>query len=158
MYSILRNGGTPTEEIMKTLGKSALLLYIHECQCLDENETKHPAVICAKEMIHQQFAKELLLEDIAKASMKTPEHLIRIFRRDEGMTPMQYLWLYRVRQGIALLKSTGLHIGEIAEQVGFKTSYHFARTIKRHTGKTPSEIRKESYTIVTKPVDVLEQV
>ncbi|RXZ83673.1 AraC family transcriptional regulator [Paenibacillaceae bacterium] len=145
MYAIVSSGASSEGELLTTLGRSALLLYINECQQWNENESKHPAVLQAKNIIHQQFAEELYLEDVAKAIQKTPEHLIRLFRRDEGMTPAQYLWCYRVRQGIALLKSTGLNVGEVAVQAGFKTSYHFARTIKRHTGRTPSEIRKESY-------------
>lgn len=154
IYSLLNSGGSPDEEIMKSLGRSAILLYIAECERLNANETKHPAVLLAKEMIHKQFSQDLSLENIARAVQKTPEHLIRLFRRDEGMSPIQYLWLYRVKQGLALIRSTGLHIGEIAEQAGFKTSYHFARTIRRHTGKTPSDIRKESYNTVIKPTEV----
>ncbi|MFD0713347.1 AraC family transcriptional regulator [Paenibacillus sp. GCM10027626] len=145
MYSHLGSGGSSAGELMAALGKSALLLYTHECERMNENEAKHPAVIQAKDIIHRQFADELSLNDIARAIRKTPEHLIRLFHRDEALTPMQYLWQYRVKQGIALLKSTGLNIGEVAEQAGFKTSYHFARTIKHHTGQTPSEIRRESY-------------
>ena len=87
--------------------------------------------------------EELPLNRLTSISRLTPEHLIRIFRHDEGMTPIQYLWQYRVNQGMKLLQSTGLSINEIAVQSGFKTSYHFARTIKRHTGQTPTEIRKK---------------
>ncbi|MGY4760139.1 helix-turn-helix domain-containing protein [Paenibacillus caseinilyticus] len=145
VYSLLNSGTAPEEELMKSLGESAILLYIAECERLHANETQHPAVVQAKEIIHQRFAEELSLDDLAKAVHRTPEHLIRLFRRDQHMTPIQYLWSYRVKQGLALISSTGLHIGEIAEQVGFKSSYHFARTIRRHTGKTPSEIRRESY-------------
>jgi transcriptional regulator GlxA family with amidase domain len=61
------------------------------------------------------------------------------------MTPIKYMWHYRLNQGLELLRSTGLSIGEIAERVGFKTSYHFARMIKQETCKTASEIRRESW-------------
>ncbi|NHN29888.1 helix-turn-helix transcriptional regulator [Paenibacillus agricola] len=146
IQSLQRDEVQKNEELARTLGRASILLYLTACNQGHINDRKHPAVLLAKEEIHKRYAEELTLSVLSKVTKNTPEHLIRLFRRDEDMTPIQYLWNYRVKQGIDLLRSTGLQIGEVAEQVGFKTSYHFARTIKRHSGKTPSEIRKESYT------------
>ncbi|WP_274469690.1 MULTISPECIES: helix-turn-helix domain-containing protein [unclassified Paenibacillus] len=145
MMSLQNDGCTPADEVVKSLGRSAVWLYATEHKHLGRNHLKHPAVLLAVEAIHERFGEELSLSDLSKITGKTPEHIIRLFQRDEGVTPIQYLWQYRVKKGLELLRSTGLNIGEIAEQSGFKTSYHFARTIKRHTGLTPSEIRKEHY-------------
>ena len=60
------------------------------------------------------------------------------------MTPVQYLWRYRIKSGLQLLRSTGLQISEIAFQTGFKTSYHFSRSVKKFTKFTPSQIREEA--------------
>ncbi|WNQ13977.1 AraC family transcriptional regulator [Paenibacillus aurantius] len=141
LLTLMNSGSTPADELIKSLGRSAILLYATECERRQTNISKHPAVLQAKDIIHHDYADDLCLEDLAKRVYKTPEHFIRLFRRDEGVTPIQYLWQYRVKQGLALLRNTGLSIGEVADQVGFKTSYHFARTIKRHTGKTPTEYR-----------------
>ncbi|MBP1964206.1 AraC family transcriptional regulator [Paenibacillus aceris] len=145
LMSLQNDGCTPGEEVVKTLGRSAIWLYVKEHLQLGLNHLKHPAVLLAVETIHEKFGEDLSLSDLSQITGKTPEHLIRLFQRDEAVTPIQYLWQYRVKKGLELLRSTGLNIGEIAEQSGFKTSYHFARTIKRHTGLTPSEIRKEHY-------------
>lgn len=145
LRSLQSDGVQKCEELARTLGRASILLYLAECSQGNINDRKHPSVLIAKEEIHKRYAEELTLSVLSKVTKNTPEHLIRLFRRDEDMTPIQYLWSYRVKQGIDLLCSTGLQIGEVAEQVGFKTSYHFARTIKRHSGKNPSEIRKESY-------------
>ncbi|UVI28962.1 helix-turn-helix transcriptional regulator [Paenibacillus spongiae] len=131
--------------VKEALGRSAILLFLTECIHMSGERRKHPAVMIAKEEIHQRYGESINLKMISSMTNNTPEHLIRLFRRDEGMTPTQYLWRYRLSQGLDLLRGTGLTIGEIAYQVGFKTSYHFSRTIKLYTGKTPSEIRKESW-------------
>lgn len=149
--SLQSDGVQQDEEVIRTLGRAAILLYLAECSQGNINDRKHPSVLIAKEEIHKRYAEDLTLSSLSKVTKHTPEHLIRLFRRDEDMTPIQYLWNYRVKQGIDLLRSTGLQIGAVAEQVGFKTSYHFARTIKRHSGKTPSEIRRESYNHVIPP-------
>jgi AraC family transcriptional regulator of arabinose operon len=145
LMSLQNDGCTSGEEVVKALGRSAVWLYATEHLHLGLNHLKHPDVLLAVETIHERFGEELSLSDLSQITGKTPEHMIRLFQRDVGVTPIQYLWQYRVKKGLELLRSTGLNIGEIAEQSGFKTSYHFARTIKRHTGLTPSEIRKENY-------------
>lgn len=137
--------GSRFKEVLCSLGRSAVLLFLTERQYMDKVKHKHPAVLIAKEEIHRRFAEELDLTALSLCTNTSPEHLIRLFRRDEGVTPTQYLWKYRVMRGLELLRSTGLGIGEIADRVGFKTSYHFARTIKQHTKKTPTEVRRESW-------------
>ncbi|TDF92607.1 helix-turn-helix domain-containing protein [Paenibacillus piri] len=149
MQSLQNDGCDRKDGVVKALGQSAVWMYINEYLQMGLNRRKHPAILAALDHIHERYGDDLGLSDLSRITGKTPEHLIRLFHRDEGMTPIQYLWKYRVKKGLELLRSTGLNIGEIAEQAGFKTSYHFARTIKRHTGLTPSDIRKEHY---NKPV------
>jgi AraC family transcriptional regulator, arabinose operon regulatory protein len=145
LMSLQNDGCGSGEEVVKALGRSAVWLYVTEHLQMGLNHSKHSAVLLAIDKIQKSFGDDLSLSDLSLVTGKTSEHLIRLFQRDEGVTPIQYLWKYRVKKGLELLRSTGLNIGEIAEQAGFKTSYHFARTIKRHTGLTPSEIRKEHY-------------
>ncbi|MEK3890498.1 AraC family transcriptional regulator [Bacillus sp. FSL K6-3431] len=143
MLAISRDHQNDNNQVICSLGQSAILLYMMECQ----NQYRsyiHPAVLKAKEMIQEKFAEDLSLKDISKESNISPEHLIRLFQKHVNMTPVQYLWLYRVNCGVQLLRSTGLQIGEIAFQTGFKSSYHFSRAVKKHIGSTPSEIRNES--------------
>lgn len=131
--------------LLSALGMSAIRLYLAECHSLDASRSMHPAVLAAKSTMHARFGEALTLAETAQAACVTPEHLIRLFRREEQMTPTQYLWRHRMERSLQLLRSTGLSIGEIAERTGFQTSYHFARMIKKHTSQTPTEIRKQSW-------------
>jgi AraC-like DNA-binding protein len=132
------------QEVVKDLGRAAIHLYISECSYYFNEATKHPVVLSAKDYIHQHYEKELNLSILAKEVNTTREHLIRLFKKGEGVTPTQYFWNYRIDKGLEFIRSTGLSFGEISDLCGFKTSFHFARCIKRHTGKTPSEIRHHS--------------
>jgi AraC family transcriptional regulator of arabinose operon len=97
--------------------------------------------------IHRHYPEEVSLNRLALVASVTPEHLIRLFNKHLGVTPIQYLWQHRIDRGLHLLRNTGLSVGEIAEQCGFKTSYHFTRSIKQATGRAPTEIRKLSWHI-----------
>ncbi|WP_249308407.1 AraC family transcriptional regulator [Lederbergia citrea] len=143
MLTISRENQSGYSQVNCSLGESAIWLYITECRNQYQSNV-HPAVLKAKETIQGKYSADLSLRDISKESNISPEHLIRLFQKHLNMTPVQYLWLYRVNCGIQLLRSTGLQIGEIAFQIGFKTSYHFSRAVKKHTGRTPSQIRQES--------------
>ena len=132
-------------DTLRKLGLAAILLYVAECANYDVSRSMHPAVLIAKSSVKAHYAESLSLSDMALAASITPDHLIRLFRKEEGITPSQYLWHYRIERGIELLRNSGLTISEIAYRTGFKTSYHFARSIKRFTGFTPTEIRKENW-------------
>lgn len=110
---------------------------------------KHPSISLVKAFIHERFDTDITLSGLASEAHVTPGHLIRLFRQHEETTPMQYVWRYRVERGLELLRRTGLSIKEISRRCGFKTSYHFARMVKSHTGRTPTEIRSHSWGIHT---------
>ncbi len=145
MLAIQQNESRATGEVLRSLGSSAIYLYIAECQSRDASHVKHHAVLMAKAVVQRRYHEHLTVEDLAREGNVTPEHLIRLFRKDENMTPAQYLWNYRIERGLELLRSSGLSIGEIADRTGFKTSYHFARLVKRHSGLTPTEVRRKSW-------------
>lgn len=132
-------------ELLCSLGRSAILTYMSECKSMEAVRCQHPAVLLAKAAVAARYGEPLALADLAKAASVTPEHLIRLFRRDEGMTPTQYVWRFRIERSLEMLRSTGLAIGEIADRTGFKTTYHYARMIKQRTGMTPTELRRQSW-------------
>ncbi|GMK38062.1 hypothetical protein PCCS19_11160 [Paenibacillus sp. CCS19] len=90
------------------------------------------------------------MPDIAAKAGVSPEHLLRLFKKHEGPTPIQYVWKYRIDRAIELLIHTGLNVTEVSERCGFKTTHHFARMIKQETGRTASEIRRLSWAELTK--------
>jgi AraC-like DNA-binding protein len=48
----------------------------------------------------------------------------------------------RIEKSIALLKDPKHTLAEIAYLTGFSDQSHFNRVFKRHTGKRPSDFRK----------------
>jgi AraC family transcriptional regulator, arabinose operon regulatory protein len=131
-------------QVINDLGRAAIHLYICESELYFNETAQHPVVLSAKDYIHQHYEQELNLSVLAKEVNTTREHLIRLFKKEEGVTPTQYLWNYRVNRGLEFIRGTGLSFIEISNLCGFKTSFHFARCVKQHTGNTPSEIRSQS--------------
>lgn len=134
-----------TDPIMRTLGLSALQLFPLDLLRERRLSEKPPAVYAALTWIHDHYAEEITLHEIAREASVSPEHLVRLFKRFERTTPARYLWQHRIKQAIGLLTNTGLSVNEISLRCGFKTSHHFARMIKQSTGLTASELRQRSW-------------
>jgi AraC-like DNA-binding protein len=64
-----------------------------------------------------------------------------------GFSPLNYLINIRISEAIKLLKRPDVHVTDIALDVGFYSSQHFATTFKKLTGYTPSEFRKKNIPI-----------
>ncbi|MBX3240919.1 MAG: helix-turn-helix transcriptional regulator [Chitinophagaceae bacterium] len=61
-----------------------------------------------------------------------------------GFSPLNYLINIRISEAIKLLKQSDRSVTDIALEVGFYSSQHFATTFKKLTGYTPSEFRKNN--------------
>lgn len=84
-------------------------------------------------------AKSLMAEDL----YISPRQLQRIIKKNYGMNYRQKLSETRIQIAMDLLYNSDKPIHEIAEILGYSCSANFSAFIKRATGKTPSQIRKE---------------
>jgi AraC-like DNA-binding protein/quercetin dioxygenase-like cupin family protein len=66
------------------------------------------------------------------------------FHKVTGLPHTQYQLGIRLDKAKELLRETALPIGEIADQLGFRDQYYFARFFKAKTGITASEYRQTS--------------
>jgi transcriptional regulator GlxA family with amidase domain len=67
--------------------------------------------------------------------------LNRHFRQSMHYSPKDYLKQVRVQRAMTLLEEGKLTVAEIAVKVGMPNASHFARAIKKNTGKTPQGLR-----------------
>lgn len=61
-----------------------------------------------------------------------------------GFSPLNYLINIRISEAIKLLKQHDVNVTDIALEIGFYSSQHFATTFKKLTGYTPREFRKNN--------------
>lgn len=67
-----------------------------------------------------------------------------IVKRELHITAQEFIQKKIVSVAKHLLRDTSLTIGEIAEELGFTYTTHFARMFKRNTGVSPQLFRKET--------------
>lgn len=65
----------------------------------------------------------------------------KIFKKETGLSPQQYLINERIECAKRLLVNTELTLKEIAEKSGFNSIHYFSRIFKQKTGQSPSTKR-----------------
>ncbi len=92
--------------------------------------------------IESHYHEHLTRDRIVGAVASNHTTLTRRFKKELGMTPMEYLWHHRIRVAKKQLEFTALSVGEIAMRCGFKTVQHFRRKFEEATGYTPVAFRE----------------
>ena len=99
----------------------------------------------AEEYISQN--PDFKVSELARYCGISESGLYAFFKRHANTTPIGMKNAHVVRRAVSLLRSTDIPIEEISSSLGFTTSAYFRRVVKQHTGKTPSEVRREAKTI-----------
>lgn len=86
---------------------------------------------------------DLARSRIAAHVAVSESYLTRIFRRDLGIAPRDYLTRYRVGRAKELLRLTNHTITEIANLVGYNDSAYFSRVFHQETGRSPLTFRRQ---------------
>jgi AraC-like DNA-binding protein len=94
--------------------------------------------------LHHNFARPLSRWEVAAAIGTSEDYLTRIFNRELGLSPWDYLNRYRILQAKALLRNSSHSIGAIARQVGFKDQTYFSRVFHKQSGLSPQAYRDET--------------
>lgn len=110
---------------------------------LPSSSKTSPHVTIAKDWIKSNYTKPVNLEDMCPQIGVSYAHLTRLFYKEHGITPVQYLTQIRLELGIQLLLNTNQSIKVIAEQCGFISANYFTKAFKKALRITPSEYRRQ---------------
>jgi transcriptional regulator GlxA family with amidase domain len=111
----------------------------------DEAERRLPVfqtVAQAVEIMRRDYAKLLLIEDIATACGQSLRQLQRRFQTAFGVTPQEFLLKTRVLSAARMLETTALSVAEIARDCGFADQSAFTQHFRKRTGLTPTAYRQ----------------
>lgn len=82
------------------------------------------------------------VDDLIRRSGFSRSHFFRLFKELTSQSPQEYLISARVQKAESLLAETGLSIGQIAENLGYRDIYHFSKQFREVRGMPPSAARR----------------
>jgi len=96
----------------------------------------------AVEYINDHITEEISIESICAVNYMSKYHFCRQFKRQMGLTVMEYILKTRIIMAKELLSEADLSIGEVSESCGFSSPSYFSRVFKADTGMTPTQYKK----------------
>jgi AraC-like DNA-binding protein len=91
--------------------------------------------------VEKDPSRDWMLDDLAKITCLSAEHLRRLCLREIGRSPMRHLTFIRLHIALNLLSTSADKIDTIARAVGFSGIHSFSNAFRARFGRTPSEFR-----------------
>lgn len=105
-------------------------------------QVKHNEIEIIQQYIRDNFSKKLTLDDLSELVNINKYYLIRLFKQQTGLSPIDYLIHVRLAEAEKLLAHSNVTISKISDMVGFHSPSHFSKTFKESNHCTPSTYRK----------------
>lgn len=111
------------------------------------HDTPQASRQCAtvRHYIDTHYKEQLDLDQLAGAAHVNKYYLAHAFKREYGISPINYLIQRRIEESRYLLRETDLSLSQIAQMLGFSSASYFSQTFRRTDGVSPMEYRKNAH-------------
>ncbi len=96
-----------------------------------------------KRYIDLHFKEALTLEQLAEDAHMNKFYLSHAFKREYGVSPINYMITRRIEESKYLLAETDLSLSQIAPLLGFSSLSYFSQVFRRTQGVSPMEFRQQ---------------
>ena len=97
--------------------------------------------------INGNYYEEIGVGEIAEHVKLNVSYFHKIFKKDTGNTPMDYLNNVRINKAKRLLENSDIPIIEICSFVGFNSRQYFTYTFRKSTGITPRAYKQKQQSL-----------
>ena len=102
----------------------------------------HPIIDKATRYIFRN--PNIRISQVADYCNMSESGIYALFKKHTGKTPNDVRLQALCEKAITQLSTTNRSVQEISDLLGFSSTSYFRKTLRKYTGKTPLEIRKES--------------
>ena len=95
--------------------------------------------------IDLHFKEALTLEQLAEEAHMNKFYLSHAFKREYGVSPINYMITRRIEESKYLLAETDLPMSQISQLLGFSSLSYFSQVFRRSQNTTPMEYRKSTH-------------
>jgi len=137
-------GSSITKDVLADLSLQELIIRIIQTQTakiFDENPSLpsasplSPAIDYIKKNLHENIT----LQELSRIACMSSTSFYRYFKRELGMSPIEFVVNERIKYAKKLLRNPRMHIAEVSYAAGFDDSNYFIRLFKRYEGVTPKQ-------------------
>ena len=97
----------------------------------------------ACEYLRQHIADPITVEDVAGHCHVSPSRIAHLFKRDQGISLLQYRNQLRLQEARQLLLTSDMRVEAIAGQIGYSDPAQFSKYFRKHNGCSPRAFRSK---------------
>ncbi len=136
-----------TKDVLADLTLQELLIRIIQTQTLKaydngqiiETSSQLSVVI---QLIKNNIGQKINLNNLAKIAGLSTASLYRLFKKELGISPIEYIMIERIKIAKKLLKDQSIYIKNVSFEAGFEDCNYFIRAFKQYEGITPKQYRQ----------------
>lgn len=91
--------------------------------------------------IEKNLTKDINVDELAEIAHFHPQHFMKFFKTNLGITPIHYIYKRRMKRAKDMLLFTDKSLNQIAVSTGFHDSSHFSKSFKKYFGVSPSKFK-----------------
>lgn len=116
--------------------------FVEKYQIVERNTSEQ--VRAGIQFIHDHYTLELKSSEIAAHCHMSESHYWRLFKSSTGMTPMDYLNVYRIKKACEMIQGSDDEMKDIAQKCGFSSISTFNRNFRKNLGMSPIQWKKHA--------------
>ena len=136
------------------LTSKVLVLQLIEAVLAESGYYRHQAVEHSRvsdviqNYIQNNYFRKLSVREICQCTQMHPDYAGKLFKKETGMSLIDYLNHFRIQKAKRLLLDADLSIADVAEMVGFSNENYFCSVARKVEGKTPAKMRQQLLSLI----------
>ncbi len=106
---------------------------------IDSTDADNHIVRNVKKYIKEHASEHLSLNDVATEFCISPNYLSQLFSKFNDCGFSEYINICKIRESKRLLSEGNLKIYEVADMMGFESSFYFSKVFKKYEGISPTD-------------------
>jgi AraC-like DNA-binding protein len=137
-------GTSMTKDALADLTLQELLIRIIQTQTaksIDQgiSVSSNNPIFEVTEFIRLNLKENINLKSLSEKACMSTASFYRFFKRELGMSPIEYVLNEKIKHAKKLLRNPGIQINEVCYLSGFEDANYFIRLFKKHEGITPKQ-------------------
>ncbi|WP_259404543.1 AraC family transcriptional regulator [Hymenobacter sp. HSC-4F20] len=93
--------------------------------------------------IKQHLTEQITVEKLSELACMSKATFFRVFKRELGLTPVEYIIQERLAEAKRLLRSPLTSVAEVCFRAGFNNTAYFQKLFKQYEGVTPGLYKRQ---------------
>lgn len=144
-------GSSLTKDVIADLTLQELIIRIIQTQTVKRFDTNHvidsnSPITPSINFIRENIRESINLKDLSDKACMSTTSFYRYFKREMGMSPIEYILNEKIKYSKKLLSNPTIQINEVSYATGFEDCNYFIRIFKKYEGVTPKQYQLMNYT------------